>query len=97
MATLNTPLIVIVTRIVVTGLSEPSHWEGLTSDDRHIDICYEHGSLRIGIGKTLAEAVADRTTYTAHLGDGYGMTYDELCNVAPAWLQLPEQEDIIPF
>ena len=38
--------------------------------------------------------MADNTTYTAHLGDEYGMDYGELRSVAPAWLQLPEEEDL---
>jgi len=97
MATPNKPLTVIVTRIVNTCPAAPSQWEGVTSDNRRVYIRYRHGGLRIGIGRTQDEAVADTTTYTANLGDGYGMDYDELCQLAPDWLQLPEEEDVIPF
>ncbi len=97
MATANKPLTIIVTRIVNTCPAAPSQWEGVTSDDRRVYIRYRHRGLRIGIGHTHDEAVADGTTYTDHLGDAYGMTYDELRIVAPEWLQLPEQEDVIPF
>ncbi len=97
MATPNKPLTVIVTRIVNTCPSCPSQWKGVTSDGHHVYIRYRHGSLRIGIGQTQDEAVGDTTTYTANLGDGYGMTYAELRTVAPTWLQLPEEEDVIPF
>jgi len=97
MATPNKPLTVIVTRLVNTCPAAPSQWEGVTSDNRCIYIRYRHGSLRIGIGHTQDEAVADDTTYTANLGHGYGMDYAELCSVAPEWLQLPEEEDVIPF
>jgi len=97
MATPNKPLTVIVTRIVNINLAVPSQWEGVTSDDRYVYIRYRQGALRIGIGNTQDEAATDSTTYTAHLGDEYGMTYAELRNVAPEWLQLPEEEDVIPF
>lgn len=95
MATPITP--VIITRIVNTCPACPSQWEGITDDGRCIYIRYRHDSLRIGIGRTQDEAVADDTTYTAHIGDGYGMDYDELRSVAPEWLQLPDEEDVIPF
>ncbi len=94
MATPNKPLTVIVSRIVNISLAAPSQWEGVTSDNRRVYIRYRHGSLRIGIGQTQDEAVTDGTTYTAQLGDGYGMTYAELRSVAPEWLQLPEEEDL---
>jgi len=97
MATPNKPLTVIVTRIVNTCPAAPSQWEGVTSDNRRVYIRYRHGSLRIGIGRTQDAAVADTTTYTANLGDGYGMDYAELRTVAPEWLQLPEEEDLDLF
>ncbi len=97
MVTPDKPLTIIVTRIVNTCLAAPSQWEGVTSDNRRIYVHYRHGSLRIGIGHTQDEAVADATTYTAHLGEGYGMTYNELRTVAPEWLQLPEEEDLDLF
>ncbi len=97
MATANKPLTIIVTRIVNTCTACPSQWEGVTSDNRRVYIRYRHGGLRIGIGHTQNEAVADDTTYTAHLGDEYGMDYDELRQLAPDWLQLPDEEDLIPF
>ena len=97
MATANKPLTVIVTRIVNINLAAPSQWEGVTSDDRYVYIRYRQGVLRIGIGNTQDEAATDDTTYTAHLGDEYGMTYNELRTLAPEWLQLPEEDDVIPF
>ncbi len=71
------------TRIVNTSTAAPSRCEGLTSDNRRVYIRYRHGSLRIGIGQTQDEAVADDTTYTAHIGDGYSIDYAELRTVAP--------------
>jgi len=97
MATPNKPLTVIVARIVNTCPAAPSQWEGVTSDNRRVYIRYRHGSLRIGIGQTQDDAVADNTAYTAHLGDEYGMTYAELRTVAPTWLQLPDEEDLDLF
>jgi hypothetical protein len=82
---------VTVTTITQTCLACPSQWEGTADDGRVVYIRYRWGSLSIGVGRTLQEAVnADR--WTLDYGDpidGF-LAYDELKTLIPGWLRLPE-------
>lgn len=58
----------------------PSQWEGRLDDDRCVFVHYRQGTLTIGIGRTMDDAVdasIDRPFVKSHDADGGGWMSDE--------------------
>ena len=68
-----------VTSLTMTCSACPSQWEGLLDDGRVLYCRYRWGTLEIGVGETLTEAVRNRN-WCRTLGDAYHgvMSEDEL-------------------
>ncbi len=60
--------------------SHPAQWEGRTADGRAVYVRYRWGSLQVGVGASLSDAVNDLATFDRKLGDDYDgvLSYPEL-------------------
>jgi hypothetical protein len=85
---------IVVTEIKKTTLGCPTQWEGKTSDGRYVYARLRFGSFRIGVGRTIEEAVEDDDTFSASFGDGWAgvMTYDELKAITAHLFVMPDAE-----
>lgn len=62
------PITVVALRLTCGAC--PTQWEGRTDDGRHVYVRYRWGTLRVGVGASIEEAVADHATFSRTLGDG---------------------------
>lgn len=94
---------IIVTSIVKTCESCPAQWEGRTQDGRWVYARYRSGTLRVGVGDTLTDAVRAGSgmvpsptppVFSEDVGDALDgvMSYDTLKMLTAECVQWPSTE-----
>lgn len=83
-----------VAMVRMTCPASPSQWEGATADGRKVYVRYRWGMLRIGLGATFQEAVADHQTFHVVLGDSlHGhLTYAQLIAATVGIFEWPAED-----
>lgn len=82
-----------VTEIRRTCFACPAQWEGKT-ESGYVYVRFRWGTLSVGLGPTIKDALAAAAIFEWHDDDEYGgfMEYDELRKITAGVLDLPDVE-----
>ena len=87
---------IVVTTLVRTCLRSPSQWEGQTSDGRFVYVRYRWGSLEIGIGQSLEDAISNSGEFfNQQMGERYdgSMEIEQLRHATLEIIEWPQSYD----
>lgn len=89
---------IVVMKVTKTCEAMPAQWEGTTEDGQVVYARYRHGHLRVGLGKTLREAVCaggNAFPITQIGGTYHGeMSFDTLKQLTQEVIRWPATEEL---
>lgn len=68
----------LVTELTRTTIAAPAQWEGRLDDGRSLYVRYRHGTLRVGVGGGIEDAVRNSSPESALLCERGGADLDGL-------------------